>query len=79
MLNFNMSLKLDDVITREIQWYVKAKLPEIINEYFFENPEKLDKIIQSAVASQIKSACNEVLQGKDMKEILKQKVLEKLC
>lgn len=73
-LKFNLDLNC----TQEIEWYVKSKLPEMINEKLFENPQELNKLIKSAVEGQFRQIANEVLQSKDCKKFITEKVWEKL-
>ena len=44
MITVTLNLDLD--CTKEIEWYVKSKLPELINEKLFENPQELNKLIK---------------------------------
>ena len=68
----------EEFITKELQWYIKSKLPEIVNEYFFQNPAELNKVIREVLKGQLKATCNEVFQGKDLKDILTQRILKTL-
>lgn len=74
----NLDLDLDEMITKELIWYIKAKLPEIINEFFFEHPQELNKLIKEVVKSELKSTCHSIFQGKELKEILAERILKGL-
>lgn len=77
-MDITIRIKTEELITKELQWYIQAHLPEIINEYFFQNPAELNKVIREVLRGQLKATCNEIFQGKDLKEILTQRVLNYL-
>ena len=73
MITVTLNLDLD--CTKEIEWYVKSKLPELINEKLFENPQELNKLIKNAVDGQFRQVVNEILQSNDFKSYMKEKVI----
>ena len=73
-----LRVKTEELITKEIEGYIKSQIPEIINEYFFQNPTELNKIIRECLKGQLKSTCVELFQGKDLREILTDRVLNYL-
>ena len=36
-MDISIKVNTEEFITKELQWYIKSKLPEIVNEYFFLN------------------------------------------
>lgn len=76
MIHFSISL--DEAITEELTNYIKAELPKLLNEYVFNDPAQLNKIIRSCMAGQLKAACVEVFQGKELREILTEKIIKEL-
>ena len=77
-MDISIKVNPEEFITKELQWYIKSKLPEIVNEYFFQNPAELNKVIREVLKGQLKATCNEVFQGKDLKDILTQRILKTL-
>lgn len=77
-MDITIRVQTEEFITKELQWYVKAKLPEIVNEYFFKNPMELNKVIRKVLEGQLKATCVEVFQGKELREILTQRILNLL-
>ena len=77
-MDISIKVNTEEFITKELQWYIKSKLPEIVNEYFFQNPAELNKVIREVLKGQLKATCNEVFQGKDLKDILTQRILKTL-
>ena len=77
-MEIKLIVKTEEFITKELEWYIKSHLPEIINEYFFQNPTELNKIIRECLKGQLKSTCVELFQGKDLREILTDRVLNYL-
>ena len=73
MITVTLNLDLD--CTKEIEWYVKSKLPELINEKLFENPQELNKLIKNAVDGQFRQVVNEILQSNDFRSYMKEKVI----
>ena len=77
-MDITIRVQPEEFITKELQWYVKAKLPEIVNEYFFQNPAELNKVIRKVLEGQLKATCVEVFQGKELREVLTRMILEYL-
>ena len=77
-MDISIKVNTEEFITKELQWYIKSKLPEIVNEYFFQNRTELNKVIREVLKGQLKATCNEVFQGKDLKDILTQRILKTL-
>lgn len=73
-LNFNFTPEL----TEEIKEYVKQQMPSIINEEIFQDENKLRSMIRDAVKGQIKSLICELLQGRDFRDYLRDKIWEQI-
>lgn len=69
----SVNLNLDN--QEQISNYVKEHLPEAIKDEIFKDENKLKSIIKQCVQSQIKGAITEILQGKDYKEFLREKIM----
>lgn len=69
----SVNLNLDN--QEQISNYVKEHLPEAITNEIFKDENKLKSIIKQCVQSQIKGAITEILQGKDYKEFLREKIM----
>ena len=74
-----IKVSLDIPITQEIEWYIKAKLPDLLNEAIFENKELLDNIIKDVIKSQTRSVVVELLQSQEYITHIQNKVFEQLC
>lgn len=70
-----ISVNLDLDNQKQISNYVKEHLPETITNEIFKDENKLKSIIKQCVQNQIKGAINEILQGKDYKEFLREKIM----
>lgn len=70
-ISVNLNLDNQEQITN----YVKEHLPEAIKNEIFKDENKLKSIIKQCVQSQIKGAITEILQGKDYKEFLREKIM----
>lgn len=64
--------------TKEIEDYIKAVLPEIINENIFADTNKLKTMINDCVKGQIKATINDIMQGKDFRDYLRNQVMEQI-
>lgn len=64
--------------TKEIEDYIKALLPEIINENIFADKNKLKTMINECVKGQIKATINDLMQGKDFRDFLRDKIMEEI-
>ena len=64
--------------TKEIEDYIKAVLPEIINENIFADKNKLKTMINECVKGQIKATINDIMQGKDFRDYLRNQVMEQI-
>lgn len=76
MTNTKATIKLEAQLdlTNEIEWYIKAKLPEIINEFLFKNPNKLDNLIKQQITTIFKNEINAITQGTELRELLREKI-----
>ena len=70
-----ISVNLDLDNQKQISNYVKEHLPEAIANEVFKDENKLKSIIKQCVQNQIKGAITEILQGKDYKEFLREKIM----
>lgn len=77
-MNINISVNTEEFITKELQYYIKSKLPEIINEIFFENPAELNKIIRDCLKGQLKAVACEIFQGKEIRNVLAERIMKEL-
>lgn len=77
-MNINISVNTEEFITKELQYYIKSKLPEIINEIFFENPAELNKIIRDCLKGQLKATACEIFQGKEIRNVLAERIMKEL-
>lgn len=73
-----LSVNIEPEKTKELEWYIKAVLPEIINEKLFEDKNKLNAMIRECVKGQIKATINDLMQGKDFRDFLRDKVMEQI-
>lgn len=72
-MEISVKVSSEEFITKELQWYIKAKLPEIVNEYFFKNPEELNKVIFEVTKGYLKDVCYQLLRDKEIKVMLIEK------
>ena len=72
-MEISVKVSSEEFITKELQWYIKAKLPEIVNEYFFKNPEELNKVIFEVTKGYLREVCYELLQNKDIRVMIMEK------
>ena len=73
-----INIDLEPVVTEELEAYVKAKLPEELNEALFQDKNYLNKVIKDAVKGQIRSVITEILQGKDYRNFLRDKIAKEI-
>ena len=73
-LNFSFTPEL----TEEIEEYIKQQLPSIINEEVFQDENRLRSMIRDSVRGQLKSLISELLQGRDFREYLRDKIWEQI-
>ena len=73
-----INLDIDSATTEELEKFVKAKLPEELNEALFRDKNFLSKTIQAAVRGQIRSNITEILQGKDYRNFLRDKISKEI-
>ena len=64
--------------TKEIEKYIKAILPEIINENLFQDQNKLKSMINECVRGQIKATINDLMQGRDFRDYLRDKIMQEI-
>ncbi len=74
----NLKLEIEPETTREIEDYIRIKLPELINESIFEDRNALDKMIKECVKGQFKQQINEIMQGKDYRDFLRNKIMQSI-
>ena len=73
-----ISLNIEPEKTKELEWYIKSVLPEIINEKLFEDKNKLNAMIRECVKGQIKATINDLMQGKDFRDYLRDQIMEQI-
>lgn len=74
----NLNINLDKEITEKLENYIKEQLPILINEYFFSNPNELNKIIRDCLKGQLKATACEIFQGKEIRNVLAERIMEQL-
>lgn len=62
----------------EIEKHIREKLPELIKDEIFRDENKLNELIRQCVRGQIKSTITEILQGKDYKDFIRDKVMTEM-
>ena len=72
-MEISVKVSSEEFITKELQWYIKAKLPEIVNEYFFKNPEELNKVIFEVTKGYLRDVCYQLLRNKDIRVMIMEK------
>lgn len=77
-MEVNMNIKFDIKSTQELEWYIKSQLPEIINENIFKDTNTLKKFIDDATKSFLRAEINNLMQGKDFREYLKEIIWNRL-
>lgn len=75
-MRINIDLELSK--TKELEDYIKDQLPDLLNEYFFKNPTELNKIIRECLKGQLKSCTCEILQGKEIRTILTERIMKEI-
>lgn len=75
-IRFNIDL--EPYSTTELEKYIEAKLPEQLNEALFQDKTYLDKCIKDCVKGQIKSCICELLQGKNFRDFLRDKIAKEI-
>lgn len=73
-----LSINLSPEKTKELELYIKAILPEVINENIFADTNKLKSLINECVKGQIKATINDLMQGQDFRNFLRNKILEQI-
>ena len=71
-----INIDLEPIVTEELETYVKAKLPAELNEALFQDKNYLDKVIKDCVKSHIKSCISEMMQGRDFRNFLRDKIAD---
>ncbi len=64
--------------TEELEKYIKAVLPEAINEAIFKDINRLNAIITECVRGYIKGTITELMQGKDFRNFLRDRIMEQI-
>ena len=62
----------------EIEKHIREKLPELIKDEIFRDENKLNELIKQCIRGQIKSTITEILQGKDYKDFIRDKVMTEI-
>lgn len=62
----------------EIEKHIREKLPELIKDEIFRDENKLNELIKQCIRGQIKSTITEILQGKDYKDFIRDKVMAEM-
>lgn len=75
-MNLNISYSLDEL--KEVDDIVKERLPEIIKEVLLKDENKLRNMIRDAVRGQLRSTITEILQHKDYRNFLKDKIEQEI-
>ena len=57
---------------------VKSRLPQILCEEILKDETKLRALIRESVRGQLRSTITEILQGKDYRNFLRDKIMEQL-
>lgn len=57
---------------------VKSRLPQILGEEILKDENKLRALIRESVRGQLRSTITEILQGKDYRNFLRDKIMEQL-
>ena len=70
-MEVNMNIKFDIKSTQELEWYIKSQLPEIINENIFKDVNTLKKFVDDATKSFLRAEINNLMQGKEFREYLR--------
>lgn len=73
-----LSINLSPEKTKELELYIKSILPEVINENIFADTNKLKSLINECVKGQIKATINDLMQGQDFRNFLRNKILEQI-
>lgn len=70
-----ITVSLEPEKTKELEAYIKAVLPEIINENIFADTNKLKQLINECVKGQIKATINDLMQGKEFRHYLRDEIM----
>lgn len=73
-----LTISLEPEKTKELEQYIKIMLPEIINENIFKDENKLKSLINDCVRSQIKAVINDLMNEKDFRNYLRDKVKKQI-
>lgn len=73
-----LTVSLDPQKTKELEQYIQDILPEIINENLFKDQNKLKSMVNECVRGQIKATINDLMQGKDFRDYLRNKIMEEI-
>lgn len=77
-MRVTIGIEVEPHITYELEEYVKAELPHIINENLFADRKELNRLIQECVKGQIKANINDLMQGKDFRNYLRDRIAENI-
>lgn len=73
-----LTVGLEPQKTKELEQYIQDVLPEIINENLFKDQNKLKSMVNECVKGQIKATINDLMQGKDFRDYLRNKIMEEI-
>ena len=73
-----VSISFKPEITQEVEQYIKDVLPEVINKTLLEDPTQLNGIIRECVSGYIKGTITNLIQGKDYRSFLRDRIMEQI-
>lgn len=73
-----ISISIKPEITEEVEEYIKDILPEVINKTWLDDPTQLNGIIRECVRGYIKGTITDLIQGKDYRSFLRDKIMEQI-
>lgn len=73
-----VTVSLEAEKTKELEQYIKAILPEIINENIFKDQNRLKSMINECVKGQIKATINDLMQAKYFRDFLRDKIMQEI-
>lgn len=74
-----ININLTPELTEQIQEQIKKELPRILEEVLLANDNKILKdILSQRVKSCVSSVATEILQGKNIRDLLRDKVMQEI-
>ena len=73
-----VNLDFESIQTEELTNYVKTMLPDALNEALFQDKNYLNRVIKEAVKGQLRSCITEILQEKDYRDFLRDKIAKEI-